>query len=83
MFGDPLNMAQCHGLVRALSRCRLPFQCAHGRPTLFPLADLALVDSGGGRGTSGLPRPNLRRVREFLRPSETGTPSAVQTLTRL
>ena len=67
MFGDPLDTAQCSSLVRALSLCRLPFQCAHGRPSLFPLADLALLTGGGA---SDLPKPNLRRFRELLRSSE-------------
>ncbi|KIX93278.1 uncharacterized protein Z520_10921 [Fonsecaea multimorphosa CBS 102226] len=40
MFNDYLDTRQCHELVRNLSQCTLPFQCAHGRPTLTVLADL-------------------------------------------
>ncbi|OAL28348.1 hypothetical protein AYO20_09465 [Fonsecaea nubica] len=40
MFNDHLDKRQCHELVQRLSQCTLPFQCAHGRPTLTILADL-------------------------------------------
>ena len=39
-FGDALNEKQMKHLLRNLSRCKLPFQCAHGRPTMFPIANL-------------------------------------------
>lgn len=38
MFGDSLDHGQCVALVRALARCRDPFSCAHGRPTVAPVA---------------------------------------------
>ena len=69
MFGDPLAPSQCASLVRMLSRCRLPFQCAHGRPAVFPLVDLGLVGCNAvrpGSTSSGLPRPNLKRARERM-----------------
>ncbi|KAK5189469.1 DNA mismatch repair protein [Exophiala xenobiotica] len=34
MFNDELSLEECTQLVRRLSQCTLPFQCAHGRPTL-------------------------------------------------
>ncbi|ETW02611.1 hypothetical protein H310_06080 [Aphanomyces invadans] len=40
MFGDPLTREQCQKLIRQLSECRLPFQCAHGRPSIAPLVQL-------------------------------------------
>ncbi|EMG50006.1 MLH3 DNA mismatch repair protein MLH3 [Candida maltosa Xu316] len=40
MFGDELTMDDMHRLVDGLSRCRLPFQCAHGRPSIVPLAKI-------------------------------------------
>ena len=43
-FGDKLNDRQMSCLLKQLSQCRLPFQCAHGRPTLFPIADLKAYD---------------------------------------
>lgn len=37
-FGDELCMSQCESLVRSLSECESPFICAHGRPSIVPLA---------------------------------------------
>jgi DNA mismatch repair protein MLH3 len=42
MFNDELNRAECEDLLRRLSRCAFPFQCAHGRPSMVPLVDLGL-----------------------------------------
>jgi DNA mismatch repair protein MLH3 len=39
-FGDKLTPEQCVTLMQQLARCRFPFQCAHGRPSLLPLASL-------------------------------------------
>ncbi len=39
-FGDKLANSQCLQIVNQLSNCRLPFQCAHGRPTVVPLVSL-------------------------------------------
>ena len=49
MFNDPLDKPQCEELVRRLAECVLPFQCAHGRPSMVPLVDLGAV-SGGLKG---------------------------------
>lgn len=40
MFGDELTMTEMHELVEKLSRCKLPFYCAHGRPSIVPLVNL-------------------------------------------
>eukprot|EP00049_Salpingoeca_infusionum_P014553 m.274993 g.274993 ORF g.274993 m.274993 type:complete len:1069 (-) comp15692_c0_seq4:313-3519(-) len=40
-FGDPLDLETCQNLVRDLSSCRLPFQCAHGRPSMIPIVALS------------------------------------------
>ncbi|RKP23944.1 hypothetical protein SYNPS1DRAFT_30281 [Syncephalis pseudoplumigaleata] len=42
-FNDVLSIAFCHRLVQQLARCRLPFQCAHGRPSIVPLVRLTSV----------------------------------------
>ena len=42
-FGDPLPHAVCQRLLTALASCRLPFQCAHGRPSVHPLADISAI----------------------------------------
>lgn len=39
-FGDPLSKDECCKLLGLLALCKLPFQCAHGRPDLVPIADL-------------------------------------------
>jgi DNA mismatch repair ATPase MutL len=40
MFGDALSYADGQALLDALAKCQLPFQCAHGRPTIVPMLDL-------------------------------------------
>jgi DNA mismatch repair ATPase MutL len=37
MFGEKLDRVQCQRLLDSLSKCQLPFQCAHGRPSVVPL----------------------------------------------
>lgn len=44
MFGEWLSHAQCQHLLSELSRCSLPFQCAHGRPSIAPLAEFQAFD---------------------------------------
>nr|CAH7759471.1 unnamed protein product [Callosobruchus chinensis] len=43
-FGDTLSKDQCTDLLTMLPSCNLPFQCAHGRPTLVPLLHLKNTD---------------------------------------
>lgn len=45
-FGDKIDISQCENLVRELSECIFPFQCAHGRPSMIPLVDLSRADAG-------------------------------------
>ena len=40
-FGDKLQHDVCDDLIKRLSECDLPFQCAHGRPSVAPLINLA------------------------------------------
>ncbi|KAI0677319.1 hypothetical protein C8Q78DRAFT_1065895 [Trametes maxima] len=47
MFNDTLSLKQCKSLLEKLSEAALPFQCAHGRPSLVPL-----VDIGGPAGST-------------------------------
>jgi hypothetical protein len=37
MFGDKLTHQESRKLLTELGRTRLPFSCAHGRPTCYPL----------------------------------------------
>ena len=45
MFNDVLTLETCDTLIRELARCRCPYICAHGRPTL------SLLASGGNELT--------------------------------
>lgn len=40
MFGDDLSQDEMERLLEKLGHCKLPFQCAHGRPSIVPLARL-------------------------------------------
>ncbi|KAL1426191.1 hypothetical protein MTO96_018449 [Rhipicephalus appendiculatus] len=44
-FGSFLEKAECNSILKALSKCTLPFQCAHGRPSLMPIVDLRFLPS--------------------------------------
>jgi DNA mismatch repair protein MLH3 len=54
MFGDTLSFKTCDGLIKKLTRCKNPFECAHGRPTMVPLCNIDEISSvactGGGVG---------------------------------
>ena len=39
-FGDKLSIKECETLIQDLKKCKLPFQCAHGRPTLAPVINV-------------------------------------------
>jgi len=43
-FGDALSKETCVKMVKALSECQLPFQCAHGRPSIAPLQRLSTLE---------------------------------------
>ncbi|ODQ66789.1 hypothetical protein NADFUDRAFT_82502 [Nadsonia fulvescens var. elongata DSM 6958] len=42
MFGERLEHFECEDLINKLAKCRFPFQCAHGRPSMTPLVDLSI-----------------------------------------
>ncbi|XP_051877221.1 LOW QUALITY PROTEIN: DNA mismatch repair protein Mlh3 [Pristis pectinata] len=58
-FGDALSVEECRSLINSLASCHLPFQCAHGRPSILPLADLDHLDIDQEVHN----RPNLQRLR--------------------
>ncbi|XP_063428250.1 DNA mismatch repair protein Mlh3-like [Mytilus trossulus] len=58
-FGDPLTLPECEELLKSLSKCKLPFQCAHGRPSVVPLIQL-------GDRHQERKRPNLWKVAKHL-----------------
>ncbi|KAJ8341570.1 hypothetical protein SKAU_G00338610 [Synaphobranchus kaupii] len=62
-FNHSLSVEECCSLVGSLSTCQLPFQCAHGRPSMVPLADLLHLDNDQQES----PKPNLRKLRRMYR----------------
>uniref|UniRef100_A0A4W4GUL2 MutL C-terminal dimerisation domain-containing protein n=1 Tax=Electrophorus electricus TaxID=8005 RepID=A0A4W4GUL2_ELEEL len=57
-FNHVLSKEECCSLVASLSSCQLPFQCAHGRPSIVPLVDLLHLDDE---------QPNLRKLRRMYK----------------
>mmetsp|Transcript_143870 Transcript_143870/g.460570 ORF Transcript_143870/g.460570 Transcript_143870/m.460570 type:complete len:346 (+) Transcript_143870:1-1038(+) len=67
-FGDAMSMREMSRLSRELSGCELPFQCAHGRPTIYPLFSIpALLELGGALQRSSARTPPLKRFLEGRR----------------
>lgn len=68
MFNDVLAVDECQNLLSRLARCVLPFQCAHGRPSMVPILDLqsaGVVHSGDSFETDTLGRDSLGLVDAF------------------
>nr|XP_057946088.1 DNA mismatch repair protein Mlh3 [Doryrhamphus excisus] len=62
-FNNRLNREECHSLVASLSSCQLPFQCAHGRPSIAPLVDVLHLDPN----QNDLQKPNLGKLRRMYK----------------
>ncbi|NXC57534.1 MLH3 protein, partial [Aleadryas rufinucha] len=60
-FNEYLTLEESCRLIEALSSCKLPFQCAHGRPSMLPLADIDHLQQ------EKQPKPNLTRLRKMAR----------------
>ncbi|XP_054682650.1 DNA mismatch repair protein Mlh3 isoform X2 [Grus americana] len=60
-FNEHLTLDESCRLIEALSSCQLPFQCAHGRPSMMPLADIDHLQQ------EKQPKPNLVRLRKMAR----------------
>ncbi|XP_057881581.1 DNA mismatch repair protein Mlh3 isoform X2 [Melospiza georgiana] len=60
-FNEHLTLEESCRLIEALSSCKLPFQCAHGRPSMLPLADIDHLQQ------EKQPKPNLTRLRKMAR----------------
>ncbi|XP_025864401.2 DNA mismatch repair protein Mlh3 isoform X2 [Vulpes vulpes] len=58
-FNDGLSREESCRLIDALSWCQLPFQCAHGRPSMLPLADIDHL------GQEKQIKPNLAKLRKM------------------
>ena len=62
-FGDALSEEQQAALVAALSACALPFQCAHGRPSMVPIVRLDNAGSQQEVGNGQWKREVRRRLK--------------------
>ncbi|KAM6961232.1 DNA mismatch repair protein Mlh3 [Aplochiton taeniatus] len=62
-FNDSLSREECCSLVGCLSVCQLPFQCAHGRPSIAPLVDFLHLESCPQEPQ----KPNLQKLRRLQR----------------
>ncbi|XP_022251975.1 DNA mismatch repair protein Mlh3-like [Limulus polyphemus] len=62
-FGDELDSTECTHLIKSLAYCKLPFQCAHGRPSLTPLVDFSHLQSNCDKQTS---KPQLWKIKKKL-----------------
>ncbi|XP_005101880.1 uncharacterized protein LOC101854340 [Aplysia californica] len=62
-FGDPLKTSQCRDLLSSLSACRLPFQCAHGRPSVAPIVDFTALEQ---EISSQIRKPRLWKIAQHL-----------------
>ncbi|KAJ6661287.1 hypothetical protein lerEdw1_015424 [Lerista edwardsae] len=60
-FNDGLTLEESCHLMEALSCCQLPFQCAHGRPSMLPLADIEHLQQ------ENQPKPNLAKLRRMAK----------------
>ncbi|XP_032963594.1 DNA mismatch repair protein Mlh3 isoform X4 [Rhinolophus ferrumequinum] len=58
-FNDGLSVEESYRLIEALSWCQLPFQCAHGRPSMLPLADIDHLEQ------EKQIKPNLAKLRKM------------------
>ncbi|XP_074146101.1 DNA mismatch repair protein Mlh3 isoform X2 [Sminthopsis crassicaudata] len=61
-FNDSLSLEESCRLIEALSWCQLPFQCAHGRPSMLPLADINHLEQ-----EKQSPKPNLAKLCKMAR----------------
>lgn len=63
MFNDELTMEDCRSLIQRLARCAFPFQCAHGRPSMIPVASLSASTEGSrAGGTAFVSRPTTAKA---------------------
>ncbi|NWU93528.1 MLH3 protein, partial [Upupa epops] len=60
-FNECLTLEESCRLIEALSSCQLPFQCAHGRPSMLPLADIDHLQQEKQL------KPNLARLRKMAK----------------
>lgn len=70
MFNDVLDMKECEQVVTRLARCALPFQCAHGRPSMAPLLDLGSSLRIGGWDEKATAIDDAKKWRDWAQSRE-------------
>ncbi|XP_054720163.1 DNA mismatch repair protein Mlh3-like [Uloborus diversus] len=61
-FGDPLSLSECQELLVLLADCKLPFQCAHGRPSIAPILDLNKIAALSKKRST----PQLSNIKKLM-----------------
>ncbi|XP_071453808.1 DNA mismatch repair protein Mlh3-like [Hetaerina americana] len=64
-FGDSLSIKECRWLLRKLSACDTPFQCAHGRPSMYPIIELKQINRFYSKNEEDS-KPRLWRLKKML-----------------
>ncbi|KAL9629779.1 MAG: hypothetical protein Q9164_006729 [Protoblastenia rupestris] len=65
MFNDVLSIEEARTLISRLAQTQLPFQCAHGRPSMVPLVSLGKPESSDSESIdSGLWKGRCREAEE-------------------
>lgn len=64
-FGDKLGLEECKKLIKDLCLCDLPFQCAHGRPSVMPLFHTQRLTELSV--TQCKSKPNLWKITQALK----------------
>lgn len=67
MFNDELSREECEELVKKVSECVFPFQCAHGRPSMVPLVSLGTVHGLAALEDTALPEHDRRSFGQAYR----------------
>lgn len=63
-FNDPLALVECQNLLKMLLKCKLPFQCAHGRPSVVPLLNFEHLKRILTKPE--LPKVNLKKLKRRM-----------------
>jgi len=74
-FGDILAEAQVQTLLKELAATSMPFQCAHGRPSIVPLLAFR-EDNAKWRALNELPNVDKDKIKRFVRASRRAASAA-------
>jgi DNA mismatch repair protein MutL len=62
MFGDALAESTMRNILRDLAICDLPWNCAHGRPTMTPVCELPRAEASDDAGWTPSQQMELREL---------------------